>query len=329
MKRIYLVIIALLLAIPVYGQNCSQEINPGSTRDCKFTTLTTTGAPTTLSGSPVIKAYKGNSTSTEVTTGISLTVDFDGITGLNNLHVDFSDAFYATGADITFVITTGTVGGTSVVGYTPWQTQIFDGPVLTTNGSSNLVSFFGNGAASSSAIQDNIGTINTKAGFLPSITAGSSGGLFVAGTNAATTITTGLTTHLIGTVDTLTTYTGNTVQTGDSYARIGAAGVSLTAIPNLTSLPKNTAFSSYPLFIALASNSNVGVTGATVSCVRSIDGGAFASTGLTGVAEVGGGTYTINWSAGATNGNAIVLRCTATGGSGTALIYRQHIFTQH
>ena len=32
--------------------------------------------------------------------------------------------------------------------------------------------------------------------------------------------------------DTVTTYTGNTVQTGDSFARIGAAGVSLSAIPD-------------------------------------------------------------------------------------------------
>ena len=34
-------------------------------------------------------------------------------------------------------------------------------------------------------------------------------------------------------VDTLTTYTGNTVQTGDAYARIGAAGAGLTAIPTV------------------------------------------------------------------------------------------------
>lgn len=32
-------------------------------------------------------------------------------------------------------------------------------------------------------------------------------------------------------VDTLTTYTGNTPQTGDSFARIGAAGAGLTAVP--------------------------------------------------------------------------------------------------
>ncbi len=42
--------------------------------------------------------------------------------------------------------------------------------------------------------------------------------------------------------DTLTTYTGNTVQTGDSYARIGAAGTGLTAITNKTdNLPSDPA----------------------------------------------------------------------------------------
>ena len=36
--------------------------------------------------------------------------------------------------------------------------------------------------------------------------------------------------NIVGTLSTLTTYTGNTVQTGDAFARIGAAGVGLTAI---------------------------------------------------------------------------------------------------
>ena len=44
---------------------------------------------------------------------------------------------------------------------------------------------------------------------------------------------TGLTVARCTLTDTLTTYTGNTVQTGDSFARIGAAGVSLSAIPDL------------------------------------------------------------------------------------------------
>ena len=49
--------------------------------------------------------------------------------------------------------------------------------------------------------------IKTKTDFLPSVTAGAAGGVFIAGTNAATTIATSLTTHLIGTVDTVTTLT--------------------------------------------------------------------------------------------------------------------------
>lgn len=44
----------------------------------------------------------------------------------------------------------------------------------------------------------NIGAIKTKTDFLPSATAGAVGGLFIAGTNAATTITTGLTTTFAG-----------------------------------------------------------------------------------------------------------------------------------
>src|SRR5580765_8257099 len=39
-----------------------------------------------------------------------------------------------------------------------------------------------------------------------------------------------ITGNLVGTVSTLTTYTGNTPQTGDSFARIGAAGAGLTAL---------------------------------------------------------------------------------------------------
>jgi len=42
-------------------------------------------------------------------------------------------------------------------------------------------------------------------GNIPQAVAGATGGLFIAGTNAATVITTSLTTHLIGTVDTVTT----------------------------------------------------------------------------------------------------------------------------
>ena len=82
----------------------------------KFTTFRpSTGAPFTLAGTPALSVYKDNST-TQTTTGVTLTVDFDGVTGLNHVAIDTSDAFYAAGSFFDVVITTGTVDSVSAVG---------------------------------------------------------------------------------------------------------------------------------------------------------------------------------------------------------------------
>src|SRR3990167_11031734 len=89
----------------------------GETFDLKFTTVNTSGVPTTLAGTPVVSAYPGNSL-TELTAGITLTVDFDARTGMHNVRVvATSGNGYATATNYALVITTGTVGGSSVVGY--------------------------------------------------------------------------------------------------------------------------------------------------------------------------------------------------------------------
>jgi len=86
------------------------------TLNFKFTTRTATGVPATLTAG-VVKVYKGSATDTEINTGVTLTADFDTVTGLNNVLIDLSfAAFYAVGQDYSVVITTGTVGGVSVVG---------------------------------------------------------------------------------------------------------------------------------------------------------------------------------------------------------------------
>jgi hypothetical protein len=87
--------------------------------DFKFTTVNTSGVPTQLAGSPVLSAYKSNSVA-QTTTGVTLTVDFDSVTGLNHVRVDTSadGTFYSTATNFDIIITTGTVGGGSVVGYT-------------------------------------------------------------------------------------------------------------------------------------------------------------------------------------------------------------------
>lgn len=92
------------------------DIRLGDTIDFKFTTRQISGAPFTLAGSPVLSCYPANST-TELTAGITLTVDFDSRTGFNHVRVVASSGNgYATATDYDVVITTGSVNSVSVVG---------------------------------------------------------------------------------------------------------------------------------------------------------------------------------------------------------------------
>lgn len=97
--------------------NYRGDIRLGDTIDIKFTTRRfTTGAPFTLAGTPAVAAYVGNGT-TEITAGITLTVDFDSRTGLHNVRVvATSGNGYAAGTNVDLVITAGTVDSVSVVG---------------------------------------------------------------------------------------------------------------------------------------------------------------------------------------------------------------------
>ncbi len=85
-----------------------------------------------------------------------------------------------------------TVGGGDIfhVKYVSGVPQTGDTFALA-NGSSGFSNIY-------AAVDTEIGAIKTKTDFLPSATAGAAGGLFIAGTNAATTITTGLTTTFTG-----------------------------------------------------------------------------------------------------------------------------------
>jgi len=75
-----------------------------------------TGIPTVLSGSPVISAYE-NDSATQITAGITLGVSHDSVVGMNLLTIVATGANgYEAGKDYNLVVTTGTVGGVSVVG---------------------------------------------------------------------------------------------------------------------------------------------------------------------------------------------------------------------
>jgi len=93
------------------------DFSIGSTIDHYFTTRRfSTGATFTLAGTPAIAAYENNST-TEITAGITLTVDFDSRTGLNQIRIVATGANgYTAGRSYYLVVTAGTVDSVSVVG---------------------------------------------------------------------------------------------------------------------------------------------------------------------------------------------------------------------
>jgi hypothetical protein len=92
------------------------EVAVGAIITMDFNTASS-GTPTTLSGSPAISVYKDSTT--ESTSGVTLTADYDSRTGMNHVKIDTTSdtTFYADGNYYSVVVTTGTVAGTSVVGY--------------------------------------------------------------------------------------------------------------------------------------------------------------------------------------------------------------------
>jgi len=113
----------------------------------------TTGSPFTLGGSPVLSVYKdGNAT--EVTTGVTLTVNFDSRTGHHLFAIATSDAFYSTGSDFRIVLTAGTVDGASVVGYEVGRFSIGNRSALTSLGANAPTNWINAAAIASNAITD-------------------------------------------------------------------------------------------------------------------------------------------------------------------------------
>jgi hypothetical protein len=95
------------------------DFAPSDIIDFKFTTYRpSTGAAFTLAGTPVVSVYKSNSTTTGTASAVTLSVDFNAVTGLHHVRITTStDAtFYADGGQFECVISAGTVDGVSVVG---------------------------------------------------------------------------------------------------------------------------------------------------------------------------------------------------------------------
>ena len=95
----------------------SRDITLEDTIFLPFTTRAfATGVPTVLAGTPVVSAYE-DAGLTQITAGITLGVDHDSVVGFNMLTIVATAANgYENGKDYSMAITTGTVGGVSVVG---------------------------------------------------------------------------------------------------------------------------------------------------------------------------------------------------------------------
>ena len=209
-----------------------------------------TGIPTVLAGSPVVSAYE-NEGLMQITAGITLGVDHDGVVGLNLLTVVGTAANgYENGKDYGLVITTGTVASVSVVGEIVAEFTIgrSAAAVDLANGTDGLGAIKTDTAATlvdtgeigtAGVGLTNIGTIATVTTLtnLPAITAD---WLTAAGTAAdfTTEIQTGLATptnitaatgivlsavtHTGAVIPTVSVLTGHTAQTADHTAGIAA-----------------------------------------------------------------------------------------------------------
>lgn len=141
-----------------------RDISLGDTIDIKFNTSKADGTPVTLAGSPSVAAYVGNST-TEITAGITLTVDLDSRTGMHNVRVVATTGNgFSTGTDVSLVLTAGTVDGVSVVGVKVGEFTIGRGAAYARLGAPSGASH----AADIAAIKSDTGAIKAKTDNLPS-----------------------------------------------------------------------------------------------------------------------------------------------------------------
>jgi len=130
-----------------------------ATLNFKFSTHKSDGTPIALSGTPSISCYKGSST-LQTTVGVSLAVDFDGVTGSNAVTADLSaDAFYAVANDYAFIISAGTVNSVSVVG-----------TVLAHFSIQNRYAYAGTHSGVTNPVTVSSGTITTVTGAVGSVT---------------------------------------------------------------------------------------------------------------------------------------------------------------
>ena len=273
------------------------DIRLGDTIDIQFTTTTAAGVPSTFGGSPAISAYIDNST-TQITAGITLTADLDGVAGLNNVRVVASGANgYTTSTNISLVITTGTVNTVSVVGYCVGAFSIEKRSAIMPTTAARTLDVSAGGEAG--VDWANVGSPTTALNL-------SATNIDVDQIVASVSGAVGSVTGAVGSVTAAVTVGTNNDKTGYSLL-------------NPVALKKNTALTAF-MFLMLDSTDHVTPkTGLTVTATRSLDGAAFAAC-ANAVTEVSNGWYKINLDATDTNANVIAFKFTSAGADATNML---------
>jgi hypothetical protein len=287
MKTLLRLLALLALTGNAFAGNYIGDYNVGDTVDCNFGTVRpSTGASFTLAGSPVISAYIDKST-TQLTAGITLTADFDSVTGMNHVRVVASGGNgYAAGTFVSLIITTGTVDSISVTGQEVCSFTLRKGTITG----------------------------------VPAATAGAAGGLLIAGTNADFDVTANA--SFAGGV-TITQSTSNTaalVVTGNGTGNGATITSGSGATGNgLSVVAASTNGNGYTSAGTGTGSGDVVTGGATGHGMRAV-GGATSGSGISAVASTSGsgivatGVGTTQACIAATGGSTSSAGISATGG---------------
>ncbi len=188
----------------------------GETFTFRFTTRAfATGIPTVLAGSPVLSAME-DAVDTAITTGVTWTASAS-VTGLNLCTIDASQADFEAGKEYDVYISTGTVDSVSAVGEVVGHFSL---------SRSAAAVELANGTDGLTALKTTIDALNDVA--------------------ATDIVSSGAITTLAGAVvnvdltDTLTTYTGNTLQTIDAATLNDITAASVWAVDATTQQTQGT-----------------------------------------------------------------------------------------
>lgn len=216
----------------------------GSTVYIPFHTFNSSGASVTLTGLAVtdVEIYKNGSIAQRASdAGITLLdtdgIDFDGITGLHGFKIDLSDntdaGFFAAGSNYMVAISAVTVDGQTVNFWAAmFDIVAADATIADIADAVWDEATAGHATAGSTGkrLSDNgtaVDAVKVKTDFLPGAAAGAAGGLFIAGSNAATTvnITGNVTGNVSGSVGSVTGAVGSVTGAVGSLAAQAKADV--------------------------------------------------------------------------------------------------------